>query len=126
MACHLLIVEDDPHLRQMLTWDLEDLGYRVRAAADCRDALALAAGQDFDLALLDYHLPDGDGIDLLERLRALQPRMRVLLCSGAPPSDTVTLAIRKGAYAFVTKPVRAEGLHRSFQAALADGAGRAR
>ena len=126
MACRLLIVEDDPHLRQMLTWDLEDLGYRVRTAAECREALAMAAAEDFDLALLDYHLPDGDGIGLLERLRGLQPRMRVLLCSGAPPADTVSLAMRKGAYAFVTKPVRAEGLHRSFQAALAGGAGRAR
>lgn len=119
MVRRLLIVEDDPHLRQMLTWDLEDLGYRVWAAAGCAEALDLAAGQRLELALLDYHLPDGDGIGLLERLLEMQPRLRVLLCSGAPPADTVALAIRKGARAFVTKPLRAEGLHRAFQAALA-------
>jgi DNA-binding NtrC family response regulator len=120
MARRLLIVEDEAGLRQMLTWELEDLGYRVAGAGDCREALELAATETFDAALLDYHLPDGDGIGLMDRLRAVQPGLTVLLCSGVPTPDKVALAIRKGAYAFVAKPIRADRLHRSFEAALSD------
>jgi DNA-binding NtrC family response regulator len=120
VAHRLLIVEDEPRLRQMLIWELEDLGYRVSGAGSCAEALDLAAAQRFDAALIDYHLPDGDGIDLMERLRELRPQLTVLLCSGIPTTDKVALAMRRGAYAFVAKPIRAERLHRSFQVALSD------
>ena len=123
MAGRLLIVEDDRHLRQMLSWDLEDLGYEVSAAQSCDEALALARTQAFDLALIDYNLPDGDGVALMEALHGERPDLQVLLCSGVPTPDNVARAIRKGAYAFVAKPVQAERLHRAFEAALGDAPG---
>ncbi len=102
----------------MLVWELSERGYEVAAGEGCAAALALAGGRTFDLALVDYHLPDGDGIGLLERLRAMQPGLRVLLCSGMAAPDTAALAISKGACAFLHKPLRAESLDRSLRAAL--------
>lgn len=123
MARRLLIVEDDRRLRQMLSWELEDLGYEVALAEGCAAALELARSRPFDLALIDYNLPDGDGIGLMESLRERQPGLRALLCSGVPTPENVARAIRKGAYAFIAKPVRADRLHRTFEAALAEAPG---
>jgi DNA-binding NtrC family response regulator len=117
----LLIVEDDRSLRRMLVWELSERGYEVAEGEGCATALALAGGRRFDLALVDYDLPDGDGIGLLERLRAMQPGLCVLLCSGMASPDTAALAINKGASAFLHKPLRAESLDRSLRAALEAG-----
>lgn len=109
---HLLIVEDNHALRQMLGWEFEDLGYRVSATDCCAAAIALAETQRLDLALLDYNLPDGCGMELVERLQALHPGMRIILCSGFANA----LECSQPCCRFEPKPVSAQRLHRLFQA----------
>ena len=118
MAPSLLIVEDDPALRQMLLWELGELGYRVTAAENCADARSLRTRQRFDLALLDYQLPDGDGIALMEELHRQQPGLPVILCSALGCRETEARALRAGARRFVPKPASAARLHRLFQKVL--------
>jgi len=120
MLRRLLIVEDDAPLRQMLTWELEDLGYAVTAVGSCREALALISRSGFDLALLDYGLPDGNGIELMEQLHSRWPELSVVLNSGQAGADSKTRALERGAVSFVTKPTASARLHRLFQSALAD------
>ncbi|WP_275098616.1 response regulator [Sedimenticola hydrogenitrophicus] len=108
---HLLIVEDNRSLRQMLTWEFEDLGYRVTATDCCMAAIAAAETGGVDLGLLDYNLPDGCGMELVERLRALNPAMRVILCSGYANA----LECDQSWCHFEPKPVSAQRLHRLFQ-----------
>jgi DNA-binding response OmpR family regulator len=102
----LLIVEDDEALRQMLAWELSELGYRVCATGSCREALSAAAAIGFRLAVLDIDLPDGDGCSLAADLVRTSPGLRVVLVSGrhgadhcGPGSPTVI--------ARLTKPVSA-------------------
>jgi DNA-binding NtrC family response regulator len=78
----LLLVEDDAALREMLAWDLAELGYAVSAVGDCRAARTAAAGEDFALALVDIGLPDGDGAALASDLAVANPLLRIVLCSG--------------------------------------------
>ncbi|WP_260295048.1 response regulator [Sedimenticola hydrogenitrophicus] len=110
-AQHLLIVEDNRSLRQMLTWEFEDLGYRVTATDCCTAAIAAAETGQVDLGLLDYNLPDGCGMELVERLRALNPAMRIILCSGF----VTALECDQPCCRFQAKPVSAQRLHRLFQ-----------
>jgi DNA-binding NtrC family response regulator len=124
MSRRLLIVDDDEALRRMLGWELEDLGYEVSLAGDCREGLALASRRRFDLALLDYRLPDGSGIELMESLRTLSPGLPVVLCSGLAGSDTQARALREGAASFLTKPASAALLDRAFRSALSQCAER--
>lgn len=113
----LLLVEDDAPLRQMLSWDLADLGYDVAAAAGCAEAHRLAERYAFRFALIDVRLPDGDGRDLAAALSGLAPALRVVLMSGdhgvqaSPPP-------RLGLLAFLTKPVDIGIIHRLFSAAV--------
>ena len=73
----MLVVEDDAEIAEVLRAILEDAGYAVEVAASCAAALARAGAGDFSGATLDLHLPDGNGLELLERLRAL-PQTREL------------------------------------------------
>jgi DNA-binding response OmpR family regulator len=83
----LLIVEDDQALRQMLAWELSDLGYRVCATGSCRGARSAAAAIGFRLAVLDIDLPDGDGRRLAAELARATPGLRVVLVSGRHGAD---------------------------------------
>jgi len=112
----LLVVEDDAPLRQMLSWELADLGYAIGTAGGCAEARRLAAQQRFDFALIDVRLPDGDGRDLAAELVDSIPPLDVILMSGAhiarePPPT------RRRVLAFLAKPVDVGDIHRLLQTA---------
>ena len=80
----LLLLEDDEALRQMLVWELSELGYRVHPTGSCGEARAAIDACNFDLALMDVGLPDGDGAELAVELIGANPGLRIVLCSGRP------------------------------------------
>jgi DNA-binding response OmpR family regulator len=118
MKPHLLIVEDNHSLRQMLVWEFEELEYQVTAAPDCRQARKHASARRFDLALVDYHLPDGSGMHLSAELRRRYPEIFVVVVSGLPCRETEALSADRGQVRFVPKPASASRLHRTFQESL--------
>ncbi|TVO76971.1 response regulator [Sedimenticola selenatireducens] len=109
---HLLIVEDNHSLRQMLTWEFEDLGYQVTATDCCGAARAACERQTIDLALLDYNLPDGCGTDLISDLRSINPDIQIVICSGRTNGHLIDSSL----YRFEPKPVTAKKLHDLFEA----------
>ncbi|MCW8944866.1 MAG: response regulator [Sedimenticola sp.] len=114
MTCpprHLLIVEDNHSLRQMLTWEFEDLGYQVTSVDCCSAALAAANHAPIDLALLDYNLPDGCGTELIAQLRGLYPDLQIVICSGRTNGQSIDQKQCR----FEPKPVTAKKLHSLFQ-----------
>ena len=118
MKPKLLIVEDDVALQQILSWDFEDLGYQVTAITDYRGARQALATDNFDLALVDYHLPDGKGSDLIDEIHIEHPDLSVVISSGLSCAQTAARAVERGAFKFVQKPARADVLHKVFQTAL--------
>jgi DNA-binding NtrC family response regulator len=117
----VLLVEDEPCVRELSRTLLAQAGYRVFAAEDAAEALRLLAGEAKDARLLvtDLVLPDLSGIELAERVLAASPAMRVLLTSGytAHSIDVATLeGLRAG---FLQKPFRVEALLSSVRKALA-------
>lgn len=110
----MLIVDDDDSLRQILTWAFEDLGYRVWAAANYREAIRLARETAFDCALLDYCLPDGNGHRLSQALTRHQPAIRIVLMSCDRAAALAETVDRPCAAALVDKPVRLARLHRFY------------
>ncbi|HUT92793.1 MAG TPA: response regulator [Thermoguttaceae bacterium] len=67
---HVLVLEDAPTYRQIIVSNLSDAGFRVSAATDVGRALSLAEHERFDLAIVDYYLPDYPGTEFIKRLRA--------------------------------------------------------
>lgn len=104
MAQKILVVEDDHNLRSDLVSYLQLKGYTSLGAASCREVEELLAEHDFAAIILDIGLPDGDGRDLVERIRAtrgLNTGIIMLTAYGAPEHRVDTLD--KGADAFLVK-----------------------
>src|SRR5262245_11702663 len=99
----ILIVEDEPLLRKQLAAELERLGADVTAAATLEAARRLMAELPFDLALLDVHLPDGEGTALL-REKGFSPNTSVIVMTADGGVAGAVEAMRLGALDYIVKP----------------------
>jgi DNA-binding NtrC family response regulator len=102
--CQLLIVDDDEQMRSTLVKRFERQGCAVGSAATGEEALKLLADRRWDVALLDLHLPGVGGIELLGKLKELQPEAEALLLTAHSSVETAVLAMKRGAYDYLTKP----------------------
>jgi signal transduction histidine kinase len=101
----VLIVDDDEALAENVAEILESVGVQTTVARDRKSALATAQRHDFDVALIDVRLPDGDGMSLLDPLRALSPFTQLVLVTGNATLEGAIAAVRGDAFAYVLKPV---------------------
>ena len=116
----LLVVDDDPALVTMLTESFSDAGYTVDAAAHGGDALIAVSQYRPDVVLLDILMEGLDGVQVLERIRALDPAIRVIMITGSTDGATLEpTAMAMGAFAYLTKPMALGQLHQAVEAALA-------
>ncbi len=100
----VLLVEDDAPFRRSLENFLDRSGYHVVSCAMARRALELHARAPFDLAVVEYHLPDANGADLGRRLMLMRPDLRVLMISFYD-YDLISREVRKaGVQGFLKKP----------------------
>jgi two-component system phosphate regulon response regulator OmpR len=103
---HLLVVDDDGRLRDLLRRYLSENGFRVTVAADAKEARANLASFAFDLIVLDVMMPGESGLDLTEALRdnGLNHRLPILLLTAmAEPEDRVN-GLERGADDYLAKP----------------------
>ncbi|MAE73811.1 MAG: DNA-binding response regulator [Bdellovibrionaceae bacterium] len=101
----IVIIDDDTSLRTALFRALDRKGFQVVTANSCREGEALAQSQaQLDLALIDLRLPDGNGIELMSRMKKLQPQMQSIILTGFGTIETAVDATQKGAFHFITKP----------------------
>lgn len=108
----LVAVEDEPRNAALLEAILERSGYRLRIAGDLAEARELLATETPDLVLLDRHLPDGDGLDLIPEIRnsARLGDVPILLVSASVLPRDVQAAMDAGCDGFLPKPVRVKPL----------------
>ncbi len=101
----ILIIDDEKNIRISLTGILEDEGYEVESCGNISDAEKCLEEVDPDLVLLDVKLPDGNGIDLLTRIKKIMPFVPVLMISGHSSISDAVRAIKIGAFDFLEKPL---------------------
>ena len=99
----ILIVEDEPALRELIQRSLEKERYVVEVAADFNSALRKIEDYDYDCVLLDIMLPDGSGLDLLEKLKAMHKRENVIIISAKDSLEDKVLGLELGADDYLPK-----------------------
>ncbi len=104
----ILVVDDESGVRSSLSGVLSDEGYHVEAVASGEACLQALEGRSYDLILLDVWLPGLDGLQTLERLRAVDAQVPVIVISGHGNIETAVKAVRMGALDFVEKPLSLE------------------
>ncbi len=118
----VLVVDDEPDIRNLLQEILEDEGYAVSVAESASTAQACIEEQTPDLVLLDIWMPDTDGISLLKTWRQTgELQFPVIMISGHGTVETAVEATRHGAVDFIEKPVSLAKLLLNVEKALADG-----
>ncbi len=105
-ALRVLIVEDEPRLRQMLGQMMVELGYRATAVESGEKALATMRDDPHAIVLLDLNLPGMDGLTCLERIRQRWPAVQALILTGFGDLEAARRAIHLDVVDFLTKPTR--------------------
>jgi DNA-binding NtrC family response regulator len=102
----VLVVDDDPDLRELLVEYFRERGYGVAAAADGRAALAELSRSPsrYGLVITDLQLPGVDGLGVLQAVREANPSAYVIIITGYASLDSAIQAVRLGAYDYLTKP----------------------
>lgn len=101
----VVVCDDEMLIRLWLTEHLADAGMRTEAVADGTALLAALAREPADLVLLDLRLPDGSGMEFLQRVKALDPTLPVIMMTAYGEVETAVAAVRAGAHHFLEKPI---------------------
>jgi two-component system, NtrC family, response regulator len=106
----ILIVDDEKHYRLILSEVLQEEGYTAFTAASGMEALDLLKSQIIDLVLTDVKMPGMTGIDLLEKIKEIDPELPVIIMTAFGSVEKAVEAMQKGAYTFILKPFENEAL----------------
>ena len=108
--CNILIVDDEERFANMLAKRLSLRGYSSEVCYNGRQAVDMAGRKNFNLILLDLHLPDIYGIEVLSRIKEIDSKTAVIIVTGHGTEKDRKACMKLGAYAFLHKPVGIEDL----------------
>ncbi len=115
---HVLIVEDEPRLREVLVSGIRELGFPARGVRSGEDAIHLMERETHDILLVDLNLPGIDGLETIEQVRAHWPRTSFIILTGYGNLEAAQQAIRLDVSDFLTKPASLgeleQALHRAW------------
>lgn len=114
----ILIVDDEPDIRELLEITLGRMKLETRSARDVAEAREWLGRESFDLCLTDMRLPDGTGLDLVHFIQQRYPQVPVAMITAFGSLDTAINALKAGAFDFLTKPVDLPRLRELVGAAL--------
>lgn len=118
MTEKVLIVDDEPDIRELLEITLGRMSLATESAADLTSARRLLSTEKFSLCLTDMRLPDGDGIELVKYIQAEYKQMPVAMITAHGSTETAIKALKAGAFDFVSKPVDLQKLRDLINSAL--------
>jgi len=104
----ILIMDDEPGLRNIVFNMLKPLGYPLFTAEDGHQAIEIAKRELPDLAMLDMRVPDMDGLEALAELRKINPKIKAIMLSGFGDVESAINALKKGANEYISKPFKVD------------------
>ncbi|HWE03224.1 MAG TPA: response regulator [Tepidisphaeraceae bacterium] len=114
----VLVVEDEPRLRELLQRALMNWGFDVVVARSGEEAIRLGESDPADIALLDLNLPGMDGMELLARLRQRQSKIQAIVLTGFASVESAKQAVHMDVVEFLTKPCHLGELEKALDRAL--------
>ena len=100
----VLVIDDEPDMREMLAFDLSEEGYEVSTAESGVAALQAIRGRRFDVAVTDLKMPGMDGVQTLAALKEIDPDMEVIIATGYASLESAVACLQHGAFDYIQKP----------------------
>lgn len=110
MASRILVVDDEPYIRDLVRENLRSRSHVVAVAANGVEALDLLSRERFDILVTDVVMPGMGGLDLVKRAKRSHPQMRVIVLTAFPRQSDISDFLLQGADEFLPKPFRANDL----------------
>ncbi|MDR1577676.1 MAG: sigma-54 dependent transcriptional regulator [Deltaproteobacteria bacterium] len=117
----ILIVDDEEHIRKIMSIMLGKKGYACRLAASGAEALDALSQESFDAVLTDLHMPGLDGLGLLAKIKEMAPELVVIVVTAFATMETAILAMKAGAYDYIAKPFNEDEMVLVLEKALERG-----
>lgn len=114
----ILVVDDEPSIREFLQIMLEREGYEVSCAEDGREAINLFEKNPFDVVLADIRMPRMTGFEVLNRIKELSPETKVIMITAFASLESAVESMKVGAYDYITKPFNVDEVKRTVGNAL--------
>lgn len=118
MQHHVLVIDDEPDIRELLDLTLSRMGLQVTTAEDLGAARRALAEKSFSFCLTDMRLPDGNGLDLVREIAEKYPQLPTAMITAHGKVEDAVLALKIGAFDFVSKPVDLSVLRKLVNTAL--------
>jgi len=109
-SLNILIVDDDPIIRQLFMQSLEEFGHKITTSANGVEALEFVTRRRFDLIFLDLLMPDIDGAEIFGRIRQIDKQIPVVIITGYPDSEVMKRATVHGPFIVMGKPFTADDI----------------
>ena len=116
----ILIVDDEPIVRESIRDWLKDTGYQVATAETGEQALEMVQEEDFGVVLLDVRLPGRTGLAVLKDLKAAKPHIKAIVITAYPTTEMSLEAMKLGAVDYLVKPIAPDDLERLIRDALVE------
>ncbi|MCE5264265.1 MAG: response regulator [Deltaproteobacteria bacterium] len=115
---HMLVVDDEKTMRDLLAEYLKGNGYEVTCAANGRDALQIYRQGHFDIVLSDLFMEPMDGLELLSKIKEINPGALFIMITGHPSIQSSIEVMKKGARDYITKPFHIDEIKVKIERAL--------
>lgn len=109
-TCRLLVVDDEAIVGKRLSQVFSKIGFEVETYTESPAAMAAMATKPFDVVVTDLKMDGMDGMEVLRRVRALNPKTQVIIITGYASPETADLAKEEGVFKFLAKPFRLDEL----------------
>jgi len=114
----ILVVDDEPIVRESIRDWLKDAGYQVATAESGEEALEMIDKQEFSVMILDIRLPGKTGINVLNEVKSLNPHIKSIVITAYPSVELAVEAMKLGAVDYLIKPVAPDDLERLIRETL--------
>jgi two-component system response regulator PilR (NtrC family) len=114
----ILVVDDEPSIREFLQIMLAREGYEVSCAEDGREAITLFEKSPFDVVLADIRMPKSSGFEVLNRIKELSPGTKVIMITAYASFESAVESMKEGAYDYIAKPFNVDEVKRTVSNAL--------
>ncbi len=118
MNKQILIVDDEPIVRESIRDWLKDAGYEVATAETGEEALEMLGKQDFGILVIDVRLPGKTGIKVLQEVKAIKPQIKSVVITAYPTAEVAAEAKNLGAIDYLIKPIAPDDLEQLIRDAM--------